>query len=285
MEKYQLISVFNETCREIQNGYYTNSNGEKKKFENVSVLKSNSTFYPSVKKISEEGLPKFPKTEIYVENIDTFEKAIQFGPNGACLNMASSFTPGGGVASGSKAQEESLCRRSNLLLSLAAFNKYKSPLGFNKKIIGDDHYPLPMYAGIYSPCVNIFKTRDYITFEGAPSLTNVISVSAVKHPKLDDNGNITSSYARIMKNKIRAILRIAILNKHSKLVLGAFGCGAYANPASNIAQLFKEVLEENEFIHSFEEICFAILDDQNAYRMDNREGNYKPFVNIFGTKK
>lgn len=285
MEKYQLIGVFADTCKEIKNGYYINSDGEKKKFEKVSVLKSGSTFYSSTSKICDENLPKFPKTEIYTENIDTFEKAIQFGPNGACLNMASSFTPGGGVALGSKAQEESLCRRSNLLLSIAAFDQKKSPLGFNKEIVGDKHYPLPIFAGIYSPCVNIFKTRDYITFEGAPSLTNVITVSAVKHPKLDENGNIISRYVRLIKNKIRTILRIAILNKHSKLVLGAFGCGAYANPAPDVARLFKEVLEENEFIHSFEEICFAILDDHNAYRLDNRKGNYKPFVDVFGTKK
>ena len=71
------------------------------------------------------------------------------------------------------------------------------------------------------------------------------------------------------------------MNGHSKLVLGAFGCGAYSCPSRHVALLFKEVLQEKEFDHSFEEICFAIIEDKNSLK-NNKEGNLKPFKEIFG---
>lgn len=86
------------------------------------------------------------------------------------------------------------------------------------------------------------------------------------------------------KRKIRTILRIALDNNHTKLVLGALGCGAFKNPPSHVARLFKEVLEEPEFIGAFEEICFAILDDGNSGRDHNPNGNLKPFADVFGEK-
>ena len=81
-----------------------------------------------------------------------------------------------------------------------------------------------------------------------------------------------------LKGKIRGILRIAVLSKKPKLVLGAFGCGAYQNPPSLVAGAFKDVLREEEFQKRFSEICFAILPD---IRTGDR--NYNEFSKIFNT--
>jgi len=280
--KDNLIRIYNSTCNDIKRGYYVNRNGEDIEFQKVGSLKKNSIIYTGLDQIPEDKRPNFPNTKIYAENIDTFEKAIEFGSKAACLNMASNWNPGGGVHNGSRAQEECLCRRSNLLLSLYSFDhRKKNIFGFLRQ---GESYPLQTFGGIYSPCVNIYKTKDYTEYTGDPNITNVISVSAVNKPKLDENGQITKSYIPMVKGKIRTILRIAINHGHSKLVLGAFGCGAYGNPARQTAELFKAVLEEPEFNHSFEEICFAVLDDHNAKRVDNKEGNFKPFVDVFGKK-
>jgi uncharacterized protein (TIGR02452 family) len=48
------------------------------------------------------------------------------------------------------------------------------------------------------------------------------------------------------------------------------GCGAFQNPPLQVALLFRDVLEEGEFMGVFEEITFAVLDSRG-------EGNYAIF--------
>ena len=263
LEKHKLINVFNHTLIDLERGKYLNSENEEVVLNGTKKLKKSTKLYANLKKLDERELPKYLESHIYVQNIDTFDKAREFGVNGACLNMASSTSRGGGVRHGSRAQEECLCRRSDLYLSLETVQ-----------------YPIPNFGGIYSPGVTVFKDFNY-EYLDEPFQTNVISVSAVKHPKLTEDGKIEKSYLGMVKGKIRTILRIAILNGHSKLVLGAFGCGAYKCPASHMAELFYIVLHEPEFVSSFEEVCFAIIEDLNSKRLDNKEGNLKPFVEVF----
>ena len=85
----------------------------------------------------------------------------------------------------------------------------------------------------------------------------------------------------IMGLEMRTILRIGLRHGHDSLVLGALGCGAFCNPPSHIARLFHEVFEEPEFKNKYRLISFAILDDHNAHRSHNPEGNYLPFVKEF----
>ena len=64
---------------------------------------------------------KYPQTTIKVIQDDSFNVAAQLinqGFNPAVLNMANQTHAGGGVTNGASAQEESLCRRSNLLHSI-----------------------------------------------------------------------------------------------------------------------------------------------------------------------
>ena len=279
--KENLVKVFEKTVEDLRRGYYT-CKDETIKF-NDSRLRRCSWMYTDSdlsKSVVPEVRTEF-NTKIYVQNIDSFLKAIEFGPKAAVLNMASSRNPGGGVSKGSRAQEEDLCRRSNLLVSLYGFSS-KGKIWFgNKKPF---QYPISPYGGIYSPKVTIYKDQEYNTYK-MPYFTNVISVSAMIRPEFDpDTLMISKSQVHIIKRKIRSILRIALLQGHTKLVLGAFGCGAFCNPPKHIAKIFKEVLGETEFFNVFEEICFAILDDGNTGKAHNPEGNYKPFVDVFGTE-
>ena len=82
------------------------------------------------------------------------------------------------------------------------------------------------------------------------------------------------------KNKIRTILRIALEHRHDALVLGALGCGAFANPPAQVARIFHEVFEEPEFKDQFKKVVFAILDDVNS-RRNSSTGNYLPFKKEF----
>jgi uncharacterized protein (TIGR02452 family) len=64
-------------------------------------------------------------------------------------------------------------------------------------------------------------------------------------------------------------------NGISHCVLGALGCGVFANPPKRVAQLFRNVILEDEFKGHFEEIVFAILDPK-------REGNFDVFEQVIG---
>jgi uncharacterized protein (TIGR02452 family) len=50
------------------------------------------------------------------------------------------------------------------------------------------------------------------------------------------------------------------------------GCGAFQNPPSEVARIYKEVLEEPEWNGVFEEIVFAVLDARG-------ESNHRIFTN------
>lgn len=285
MTREERSEVYMNTISAIKNlGYEVNKNFIPLK--GAKNLKENSVFYSKLSKLPDTDV-KF-ETKIYVENIDCLVKAKEFGPDGILLNMASRKKPGGGVFSGSAAQEEDIFRRSNLGVSLYQFHPdYKDiyVIGEDKNIEG---YPITSeLSGIYSPGVTVFRDtadNDYNFLEDQ-YITSVVTVPAVQRPELTEDGKISKRFIKMWKNKIRSVFRISLMNNHTKLILGAWGCGAYCNPPEHVATLFKEVLDEPEFTGRFEEICFAILEDYNSYQEHNKSGNIKPFADIFGIKK
>ena len=88
------------------------------------------------------------------------------------------------------------------------------------------------------------------------------------------------------KLKMRLVLRAAAIAGHHQLVLGALGCGVYANPPEEIARCWLEVLKEHEFTaagHWWRDIVFAVYDGQRGQgsRMDLGTQTYKSNFAIF----
>ena len=228
-------------------------------------------------------------TQISVLNVDCIiatRDLVEQGFNPALLNMASLYHPGGGVLQGSSAQEEDLCRRSTLAISLYQFSLPGGRYGDLADMVSvkrrAERYPMDnTYGGIYSPDITFFRgTRDegYVLLD-EPFKAAVISVASLNYnPKHGhnqlDNGNIPEADKPILKEKIRTILRIGALKKHDSLVLGALGCGAFCTPPAQMARLFHEVLDEQEFQGLFKLIVFAIIDSSSS-------NNYKPFLKEF----
>ena len=229
--------------------------------------------------------PRDSETIVEVLHIDCLEAAKLLEKKGyfpALLNMASWQNPGGGVKNGAGAQEETIFRRTNLFRSLYQFAPYALEYGLpiNKK-----QYPLDInFGGIYSPLIICFRDDEKRGYKLRvnPFVFAVISVAGMERPHLTPDGkHIAPDYVNGVKNKIRTIFRIGLLNGHDSLVLGALGCGAYRNPPQHVARLFHEVMEEREFKNKYAKIVFAILDDHNAHQKHNPEGNYLPFVREF----
>ncbi|KAF1920491.1 hypothetical protein BDU57DRAFT_508835 [Ampelomyces quisqualis] len=193
----------------------------------------------------------------------------------AVLNLASERSAGGGFHKGALAQEEALCYRSSLYLSL-----HKS------------YYPLPSLSAIYSPSILVIRDamsrgHSLLTSTQRPAdlpVTSVISVAALRRPTLTDDGkNYRKEGQRAeMKRKIRLTLRVAAMKGHTKLVLGALGCGVFGNPPGEVANCFLEVLREKEFQGGWwEDVVFAILDNVKGDQGGkNGMGNYGEFYRV-----
>lgn len=95
--------------------------------------------------------------------------------------------------------------------------------------------------------------------------------------KLTADGHMPQVALDITRCKIRTIFRIGLLHGHDSLVLGAFGCGAFHNPPAEVARLFHEVMEEEEFKNKFKVIIFSIIEDHNS-----GNANLRPFQAEFG---
>ena len=274
---------FRHTVEIVNQGYYFTENGRKNTFPDDSKMQRSTVFYDS-----EIRLPDIPENDtptiVDVENIDTIYAGAmlkEMGHNPALLNMASRRNPGGGVATGAGAQEETLFRRTNLFRSLFRYTPDAWRYGLE---CSDKQYPLDRnYGGIYTPdaiCFRETERKGYALLESPVSLS-FISVAGMNCPDLTDNGMIAPHHVEPIKNKIRTIFRIGLLHGHDSLVLGALGCGAFRNPPAHIARLFHEVMKEKEFKNRYKIIIFAILEDHNSRKEHNPEGNFFPFCREF----
>ncbi len=228
-------------------------------------------------------------TEIRVENKDCVlaaKQLIDAGYNPALLNLADLYTPGGLVEYGSGAQEENLCRRSNLILSLYQFSASRvrqyPDLGL---VTATDQYPMDEhFGGIYSGIVTFFRGSESCgsLLDEEPVNIPVISVAAISGPRIGADGLMLPEETAVTLDKVRTIFRIGAIQGHDSLVLSALGCGAFANPPAHIAKLFHQVILEDEFRQAFRLIDFAILDGYRTGLRHNPEGNLLPFQREFG---
>ena len=281
------IEIFNSTLAILRQGWYIAKNGKKVKLPDIKDVMDAAVMYREPFHVLID--PVNPTiTEVRVENNDCVLAAkdlIDAGYNPAMLNLADLYTPGGLVEYGSGAQEENLCRRSNLILSLYQFSHariYQYPdLGLIQEV---EQYPMDeRYGGVYSGIVTFFRGPESqgSMLEEKPYNIPVISVAALSGPRIDRNGMMYPEEADITLDKIRTIFRIGQAQFHDSLVLSALGCGAFSNPPAHIAKLFHQVIEEDEFKNKFKFIDFAILDGYRTGMSHNPEGNLKPFEREF----
>lgn len=195
------------------------------------------------------------------------------------LNFASATNPGGGVKTGSSAQEESLCRCSTLYPTL------------NQRWLWDQYYlpnreaddALHTDVCIYSPDVVICKTDESIP-QRLPEeqfvTVDVVTCAAPNLRRVPGSRHVpdASNAASISKQELlqlhiqraKHILHVAAANHVDCLVLGAFGCGAFENDPNVVARAYAVAIEE--YRHHFEVIEFAIYcrewetDNYNAFK-------------------
>ena len=283
MTREENVAVYNNTVVIVNQGGYMSPKGEEIRIHSQEEMVNGTKFYGKKVVIDYDAIPRY-ETEVKVIDKDCIYAAkdlIDRGFNPCMLNMASFSTPGGGVMKGSSAQEENIFRRSNIFKSLYQFHSIGENLGIKQR---EERYPLDYnFGGIYTPHVTIFKggSDTRYTLLEEPFEVAVVSVSAVKNPTLK-NGKLEPWVIDTTKSKIRQILDIALENGHDSLVLSAFGCGAYKTPPTEMAKLFKEVIESKNYKGAFKVIHFAIINVPSTNGSHNPEGNFQPFKNVLG---
>lgn len=155
----------------------------------------------------------------------------------AILNMASPLSPGGGFLNGATSQEESLCMRTTLLPSLK-----------------DDYYRLPELGAVYAPDVLVFRDEkaDHVLEKMDRWFVDCISAAMLRGPETEHDEAGREIYSNekdreLIVQKMRMVMRICQAKGVKRVVLGAWGCGAYGNPVGEVAAAWRKVfLPEKE---------------------------------------
>ena len=275
MNKKELISVFNDTMDFVT----TKFSGPTLRAQMSTRIISDPEDFRGEKYYDDPAIIK-------VTNRDTFTAAKEYaniinstneGFVGV-LNFASSTNPGGGVTKGSTAQEERLCRCSNLYLTLYQEKCIREYYNINKKYMSN----LGSDAIIYSRNVYVFKDKDYNMLPVKDRF--YVDVLTCAAPNLRENPrnqyNTDASKEKltltdeelynIHVKRARNILNVAIKNEDDYLILGAFGCGAFRNNPEIVAKAYKDVLQD--YMYCFKVIDFAIIDGKysNNYEIFKR---------------
>lgn len=216
-------------------------------------------------------------TTIVVGDVDSYEaiKAFNLEEEKTCvLNFANAYLPGGGVLKGYTAQEEELCRRSSLHLSLTseASSLFYKKNNECRSLFNDNSL-------ILSPRVLVIKDKNYellkvpieiaVVTMPAPNMVS-IQAEAFKNDlfmlfsghtdSLDFTKDIREKIDLVLETKMSRILGCMLEQGYVDVVLGAWGAGAFGHNAYNIAKLFKNVIS-SRFNGCFRTIVFAVLDN------------------------
>lgn len=231
-------------------GFYYSDSGEK-------IVWQDSVMAAVAGKVSlppEAALPRLEETrQPYITNIQVVNRTtlqvarelVEKGYEPLALNFASGTSPGGGFLSGSRAQEENLCRSSALYATIKGDAMYDHHRRNDRHRASD--------WAILSPKVPVFRVDDGETLEEPWHLSFITSAAPIAF-KMDP-----LEARSLLKRRIHRVLAIAAAYGYTSLVLGAWGCGAFGNDAKTTAQDFREALV-GEFDGVFDHVIFAITD-------------------------
>lgn len=214
--------------------------------------------------------PNYPEMRVTFEENLTLIPALRFADGGektAVLNFANPVEPGGGVLRGANAQEEYLCRASNLYNCLKSAEAQPYYQFHNQMMRANTSSFLGSDMVIYSPGITVI--REDIGYEPDSECYPVqeytdkwrtIDIITCAAPFFANSNCVLESEElyRLFCKRIRNIFEAAIDNSIQALVLGAFGCGAFHNPPAVVAKAFSDVLLEKRYANAFSDVVFAV---------------------------
>ncbi|KZK74363.1 MAG: TIGR02452 family protein [Pelodictyon luteolum] len=247
--RYKATELGRSAVEAANRGFYLDSNGRKVNWNNaVSTAQSLTQSIPPDAKLEISRGTLLSETRVQVCNNTTLHASIrlvQEGHRPLALNFANGVYPGGGFLSGARAQEEVLCRSSALYATLVDDPMYE----YHRKRSRPDSSDWV----IYSPDVPVFRTDSGTELDEPWSLSFLTSAApyalSIGQPESGD----------LLQKRIHRILAVASAYGYEALVLGAWGCGAFANDPYRTALDFRHALEA-DFAGHFSDVVFAVAD-------------------------
>lgn len=205
---------------------------------------------------------------------------VRHGECFAVLNMANAYVPGGAYVEGAAAQEENLFRRTDCHFAISA-DEYDADADVYR-----DHMTQLLSAedgrvhlDVDRPRVCIRgpedRSRADLGYEWLAS-DEVFPFFELRAAAQDLRGFAKFDDADARR---RIAAQLDTLRAHGvrHAVLGAFGCGAFRNPAGRVAQLYREEIDARA--SDFAVIAFAIFNA--GYGPDN----FKSFRKVFDGRR
>lgn len=191
----------------------------------------------------------------------------------ALLDFASYVNPGGGYDRGGWAQEQAICSESTLFNVLREQKAW-----YNQNRSRNLNCELYRNRGLVVPKVRFDRGKFH-------KYADVIVVAAPNARRAKENYHIKDDrLLAALRDRVRFVLAIADELGHDKLVLGAYGCGAFGWDASVVAEVFRAELATGTHVAS--QVTFAIPKaryDENLPRFEHAfakfpEANDAPYV-------
>ena len=230
-------------------GYYLNTAGHKVDWssEVEAACSTKRSISPDASLPTPGRIPQW-ETRIRVANETTLRASlhpVESGLRPLRMNFANGIHPGGGFLGGARAQEEVLCRSSALYRTLVDDPMYEHHRGRQRPDSTD--------WAILSPNVPVFRKDDGTELDH-PWLLSFLTSAAPCAPSIGqpEAGNL-------LQKRILRVLAIARAYGYATLVLGAWGCGAFANDPHRTASDFRHALETG-YSGAFSDVVFAIAD-------------------------
>lgn len=277
MSREDNIQIFQDTERMCKENTRLKT-ATKNSIKNQKLILENDTIPEIDKRKYEEP------AQVIVSKKRSYEAASAYKNQRVCVhNFASASNPGGGVTRGSNAQEECLCRCSDLYFCLNTPEMWN---GFYK-LHRNAKNPIHNDDIIYTPDVVVFKTDTvYPKLMNESDWYNVNVITSAAPNLRERPSNLFNSgdgnYAikisdeelkLIHKKRLGRILDVVAIEENEVVILGAFGCGAFANNPEVVARAARNVIEEYKY--TFKTIEFAV------YCSLRDERNYNIFEKIF----
>lgn len=180
----------------------------------------------------------------------------------AVLDFASFTQPGGGYDRGAWGQEQAMCSESflyNVLERQGDWYRENRRRNINCELYRNRALAVP---GVRFTRDNVHAYADVIV-AAAPDARRAREEYGV------DEGTL----ARAMRDRIRFALAVADSLGKEKLVLGAYGCGAFGWDAEAVAKMFFEELATGA--HAAREVVFAVPETRH-------DEHYAVFAHVLG---
>lgn len=275
------VRILRETMKAAENGCYFVKDREVKlpfRFEQMKEIKLYSA--EQIAQLPQIPLSVKEPARIVLRNQDTLEATFDLHRRRKesekpvlVLNFANPHRPGGGIRSKPGTQEEHLCVKTTLLCSLEtekAWPFYQVNLDCGTQSQTD--------TILYSPNTMVIRNPD-LSLREDPFPIAVMTVSAPIASRMEPEE--LPDLENILRKRIHGMIRTAIEEGYTRLVLGAWGCGNFGNDPELVAKLFHQVLMESNpvtgisIVDYFEEIAIAVFDNSAEQRW------YQPFAHYF----